>query len=325
MSIQVLDRDEQPTPHQPDIERMTRRLRKVFIHIPHVERLMARMERLYAHRCTTEEPEHLMIVGESGVGKTRVLQEYCRHKLSVDHPEFREIPVLYVPVMPSCTIKKLATEVLKALGSPFWNRGNEQDRTDQVLKLLPVCRVRLIILDEVNHLLDRGRHNTHYAVADSIKQFGDKTGVSLVLAGTPVVEDMPFTNEQLRGRFGEVFRLAPLTLATDTDIEIFVSVLGSFASLLSGLDSVDITSKPLVRSMAFASAGRLRALRRLLVRAVELAGEQSPPALTLQTLERAFSEVIYPDARPERNPFSRKFDSQPLVQPGEPYGPFRKR
>ena len=325
MSTEVLERDEQPTPHQPDIERMTRRLRKVFIHIPHVERLMARMERLYAHRCTTEEPEHLMIVGESGVGKTRVLQEYCSHRLSVEHPHFREIPVLYVPVTPSCTIKKLGTDMLKAMGSPFWNRGTESDRTHQLLTLLPECRVRLIILDEVNHLLDRGRHNTHYAVADWIKQLGDKARVSIVLAGTPVVEELRFTNEQLRGRFGEVFRLAPLTLATDPDIEIFVSVLGSFASLLSGLDSVDITSKPLVRSMAFASAGRLRALRRLLVRAVELAGEQSPPALTLQTLERAFSEVIYPDARPERNPFSRKFDSQPLVQPGEPYGPFRKR
>jgi Cdc6-like AAA superfamily ATPase len=308
-----------------DLSKVSHAIRNLFIRLPQVKRVTDRAEQLYLHRCNSEEPEHLMVLGESGVGKSRLLVKFAESKPPVQHQHFREIPVLYVEVPVACTIKKLATEMLKALGSPFWNRGTEQDRTHQVLTLLPECRVRLVILDEVNHLLDRGQYTTHYAVGDWIKQLSDKARVSFILAGTPVVEELRRTNEQLRGRFGEVMELPPLSLTTADDQTTFKGALNVFQQLLAEVDSVSLTSPAMVKSFAYATGGRLRALRAVLVGALEIAAKQPSQALTIETLQQAFRDKIYRNAQASRNPFCQQFDNQPLTGPGEPYAPARKR
>lgn len=60
--------------------------------------------------------------------------------------------------------------MLAALGSPYAKAGNEADKLEQLLTLLRSCKVRLILLDECNHLADRGAQKTHHSMADGIKE-----------------------------------------------------------------------------------------------------------------------------------------------------------
>lgn len=295
-----------------------RRLRKFFGRFPQVRRAQDRLEELVAYQCGGEEPEGLVIIGDTGTGKTTLLENFVQLKPPVEHPEFTEVPVLYAEVPAKCSPKMLAGVLLQALGSPFWHRGDEAERTAQLSTLLKACRVRLIILDEVNHLGDRGAEKSHYFVGDWIKQLMRSSRIPIVLAGTPAASVLWDTNEQLADRFREQIALQPLSMEANRIRELR-SVLATFLGLMEGIPCIDITEEAHARSIAFATAGRLRDIRRLLVRAVEIAAKQPHVSITRSTLSKAFLEVIYRDADAKRNPFSPKFDGLPLTKPGEPF------
>lgn len=300
---------------------ITRALRRCFGHFPHVKSLFQRLESLYAYECAEEEAEHILLLGDSGVGKSTLLKRFRAMHPPVEHDTYTEIPVLYAEVPPGCSIKKLAGSMLLAMGSPYWNKGNEIDLTYQLKSLLRGCSVRLVILDEVNHLVDRGGVKTHHNIGDWIKRLSDDVRVPFVLAGIPRAEQLLATNDQLRSRFGEVVRIQPFSIEHPEAEKQFRGVLKSFGAQMTGLPSIDLSHPQMAQPFAFATAGRLRAIRKLLVRAVHLAFEQPVPRLTMAVLAQAFSETIYPGGPDERNPFSKKFERRPLTDAGEPFAP----
>lgn len=91
--------------------------------------------------------------------------------------------------------------------------------------------------------------------------------------------------------------------------------------MLGDVDRVDITSEQITRLIVFATHGRLREIRKLLVRWVELGFRKKSPSLTQKDLAQAFVEVIFPDAPQGRNPFLADFVRLPLTAAGEPYAP----
>lgn len=306
--------------HTPDYPRIQRSLKKFFGAFPQVVDAHERMEALRSYACVHEEPDGLALIGETGTGKSRLLERYAEQHPRVVHPEYTEIPVFYVEVPARCTIKTLASLMLRQMGSEFWNKGREEELTYQLITLLKACKVRLIIFDEVNHLADRGGQKSLYLVGDWIKLMSKESKVPIVLAGTPAVLNLLRTNEQLGDRFLEIITLRPLS-ADDASRHEFDAILQAFERLMIGLKIPDFTQKKAGEAMAFATAGRLRAIRRLLVRAVSIAARNNQRVINFDTLSAAFLEVIFPGARDQRNPFKPKFNGVPLTGTGEPFAP----
>jgi Cdc6-like AAA superfamily ATPase len=297
---------------------ITIKLRGFFGHFPQVQITHRRLKQVIEDSQEGVEPECVAIIGDTGTGKSTLLERLADKYPRVEHAEFTEVPVLYVKIPPRCTVKMLAGVLLKKLGSKFWDRGDEVDRTHQLVTLLKACRVRLIILDEANHLADRGASKSHYFVGDWIKQLIDVAKVPVVLAGTPTAAILWQTNEQLGDRFREVMTLEPLSMSRPEELR---SVLRTFAGLMDGIEVADFVGTPMARAMVFATAGRLRAIRKLLVRSVKFAEDEALPRIDKTTLERAFAAAIYPKTTDDRNPFSSKFNGLPLIGKGEPFAP----
>lgn len=300
---------------------VARKLRRFFGHFPQVGAVHQRLQLMLQYTCTVEEPEHILLLGDTGTGKSTLLKRFIRDYPPIEHLEFTEVPVLYVGVPSSCTSRNLAGILLKSLGSPFWNKGDEEERTSQLMILLKQCKVRMVILDEVNHLIDRGGEKSRYAVGDWIKVQSTEAKLPFVLAGIVRSRALLETNEQLADRFRETLELHPLSVEDDARTAEFAAVMGAFASLLEDLECIDLRSPEVLSILAFATAGRLRNIRRLLVRAVELAAQRPQPAIDLHVLEQAFLEVIFKKARPDQNPFNSKFRGTPLVMAKEPFAP----
>ncbi|MFM0561695.1 TniB family NTP-binding protein [Paraburkholderia sediminicola] len=299
-------------------------IRLSFINLPHVKRILASLDRMHEYQCGSEEAEHIMLVGESGVGKSTLLIRYVKRHPAIEHEEFTEVPVLYVALSQSPTPKILASMLLRALGDPKWHVGKEVELTDRLVFLTKQCRVRLVIIDEANHLIDRGGEKTLHTAADWLKRLVDATRVSFVLAGIPRTRRLLATNDQLRERFREVIEIDRFSVASKPAEREFRSVLKTFKGYLRELPTIDFSGAAITRLFAFASDGRLRDIRRLLVRAVELAYEQSNPRLTDAILAEAFRTVIYPGSPDRRNPFHKAFDETPLVNGDEPFSPVER-
>jgi len=308
--------------NSPVPQKAVRDIRTSFIKFPHVKRVLNALDRLYAYECLNEEPEHLTLLGESGVGKTTLLMKYRDGHPVIEHDELTEVPVLYVAIGPSPTPKALASAILRALGDPKCDMGKEVDLTYRLILLIKLCRVRLVIMDEANHLIDRGGDKTHHVAADWLKRLVDATRVSFVLAGIPRASRLLEKNDQLRSRFREIIEIERFSVQTESAELEFRGVLGAFKKeYLHDVPALDISSATMARKFAFATDGRLRDIRRLLARAVELAYRETQPRLTDGVLAESFRAVIYRGAPDKRNPLHKAFNEVPLVNAGEPFAP----
>ncbi|WP_106302924.1 TniB family NTP-binding protein [Paraburkholderia sp. BL18I3N2] len=299
-------------------------IKSSFIHFPHVKKIQVALDRMREYRCGDEEAEHLMLLGESGVGKSTLLKRYVQKYPRIVHEEFTEIPVLFATLRQSPTPKRLASRLLKVLGDSKWHSGPEDELTERLIFLIEKCRVRLVIVDEANHLTDRGGEKTLHTTADWLKGLADATRVSFVLAGIPRTRSLLAINDQFRGRFREVIEIDRFSVANKSAEREFRSVLKAFKGYLRELPTIDLSEAAIARLFTFATDGRLRAIRSLLVRAVELAYEQPVPRLTGAVLAEAFRTVIYPGSPDTRNPFHKAFNETPLVNGDEPFAPVER-
>lgn len=298
-----------------------RNLRGCFATFPQISPILERLTHLLQQECLNGEPDHLFIVGESGVGKSRMLEYFQSLHPAHDLHDRTVVPVLYSETPSDCTPKKLASQLLRALGSKLWNKGNEQELTHQFLVLLAECRTKMVILDEVNHLVERGGAKSHYQLADWIKLTARQSKIPFVMSGTERSIELLAVNEQLRSRFRESVMIRPFGFSTPQDSKETLAALRSFHQLLANVDRVDISSEPLSNFVIFGTHGRLREIRKLLVRWVEIGFQKSRVTLTLEDLAKAFAQVIYPGVPKGRNPFRADFNGIPLTLLGEPFAP----
>jgi hypothetical protein len=268
----------------------------------------------------TGVPSHLLVLGESGTGKSSL----CRW-LGAQHPR-RRLPdrdiveALIVSVPPAATIGGIANAMLQALGDPSRTSGTISNKTARIVTLCHQCRVELMLLDEAQHLQDRGDIRTHYMVGDWCKHLIDEINVPTVLLGLPRLEALMQVNEQLRRRFSRRLRLA---LGQNETESIETECLQLFMSLASCME-VPVSAQPfgwqeMGMRIYYACDGRVAYVKRLLSGGLRRCIESGMTEIDAALLERVFAEEVWWEAVGALNPFNAKFEFRRLDRGGEPF------
>ncbi|CAJ3068828.1 TniB family protein [Burkholderia pseudomallei] len=125
----------------------------------------------------------LATIGESGAGKSTVLECY-RAKFPVREEVLRRhVPVLYVIVPAVPTVRSLAEAILIALGEIPQVGQSSARLTEQIVKLVHGCGVEIIMLDEFQHFVEGDRRSLRQ-VANWLKVLLDRLPAAVVLAVT---------------------------------------------------------------------------------------------------------------------------------------------
>jgi hypothetical protein len=270
---------------------------------------------------STGVAENHILHGHAGCGKTTLCQ-----LLESEFPRSVEthrdvVPLLYTSVPALATIGSVAEACLRKLGDPVPTQGTSSAKTDRLITLIEGCRVAMVILDEVQHVHDRGQSPTIYKVADWIKTLSDNAGRPMVLAGLPRSKALIDTNEQLRRRFGSELVLDRMTLDCDECVLEFASLARSLLDALPLRSSLDVSKFNELERLYYATDGRIGYVVSLFYRALILAFEAGEQLIGHATLERAFCEVIWSGGIGPLNPFSENFVFRKLDKLGEPFGP----
>ncbi|WP_126942995.1 TniB family NTP-binding protein [Xanthomonas sp. BRIP62409] len=259
---------------------------------------------------SSANPICLHIVGDTRTGKSTLLEDFIQqHGRKVTCEGSRQA-VVYVKVPDKGTVKGLLERLLRALGDPHWHRGSETNQTHRVLTLLESVGCRMIILDEFQHLSDKGQKKQLRSTADWLKTMVDSKQWALVAAGLPESASVIQSNRQLRERFD-----APIILPTfdwrqvDQRVQ-FRAVLKAFQSQLSSVQLPDLVSAPMALRMYLATAGRIGIVAKLLDRAVRNAVKSGSHDISCAALGKAFAEVVwYANRFPhEGGPFCSRLD-----------------
>jgi hypothetical protein len=264
--------------------------------------------------------QNLLILGESGSGKTSLARLFTEQYPKQVLLERDVIPVLHVTVPPAATIAGTAEAVLGKLGDPEPERGTVSVKTARAVKIARGCGVEMLLFDEAQHIQDRGRTHSQYFVGDWLKSFMDALGLPVTLLGLPRTQGLLQVNEQLRRRFTHRLSLSVQQKggesSDDNSLELFTSLA---EALPLPLDCKPYGWRELGMRLNFATDGRIAYVKQLLVSAYSLAGSQECGRVSVQELEQAFTTSIWPSGIGALNPFHREFSFRVLDRVGEPF------
>ena len=127
---------------------------------------------------------YMLLQGYVGSGKSTILYDFA-----LNHPRIRhdngevEIPVIYCVVPADPTENKLSECILEAIGVPQKERSSVKPPL-LARRFMNTNKVRMLILDEIQHVnLARTGKKTS-VILDAIKVIGNNLGIPVVCGGT---------------------------------------------------------------------------------------------------------------------------------------------
>lgn len=262
--------------------------------------------------------ESLLLVAQSGTGKSTVLQYYEKKFLRNETARGTRIPVLRVDTPESPSVKTLAEAILFAMGDPAAAKGTASAKTNRIIHFFKVCGVELLFIDEFQHFYDGRRTTESTRVSDWLKNLINKVGIPVILAGLPRSIAVVNANPQLRRRFGAPHYMKPFGFNNQDEKLEFRGVLNGIQSRLP-VPCTDLSEANMAQRFYFASHGLLDYVVKIIDDAVSRACRDSGEQLTQQTFEASFKRAVWLNAPDHLNPFSKGATLRLLNRTLEPF------
>ncbi len=256
------------------------------------------------------EAEGVAITGESGTGKTSVLESFRANYQSIHTNEGWRVPILSATVPPQPTVKSLAGAMLAALKDPDWERGTEHEKSKRLRVLMKGTGTRMVMIDEFQHFYDQDKQKIMYNIADWLKVLIDDTHSILVVAGLPSCASVINQNEQLRRRFLAPVQLPRFWWQDLSQRREFMGILKEFHNRLSKKYEVPpFHEEGMTFRFYCATGGLIGYLAKLLRQAVRNAVDGNKTSITLEDLDIAHGQAIWSNAASHDllKPFDRDF------------------
>lgn len=253
--------------------------RDLWIPYTRAEDIDQALEDLLNHPPSKRMP-NILIIGERGNGKSSIARHFAARHAHADEPGApqHDVPVLLLE-SPSAPIEvRIYQEILRTLFSPFHPKAPVSQLRYQVERTLGQIGTRMLIFDELHHLLDGGAVQQQQCL-NSLKSLSNTVGVALVGLGTARAERVFGSDDQLADRF-EVLELPAWTNTVE-----WRRLLMTFEQRLPLRKPSGLSSPALASLLHERSGGRLGALVKDLRRAGAKAIRRGTECITLELLE----------------------------------------
>lgn len=276
------------------------------IYHPRFQELHTRITDCLAATAEYGEPECLCLMGATGVGKTTLVRSYVAAFPRRETEQGTRSPVLYLETPHPITVKGMTSALLDALGDPLAFKGTQPEMNARLQNFLADCGVRLVILDDFHHLIDKQTNRILRDVSEWLKVLIKNTGIVYLVVGIEgEVERILNANKQLSRLFVREY-LLPFRWQPDEPESIT-----DFARLMSYVQTVLevklTTAEPwpvLLFRIHLATDGVMSNIMNLFRQAVRLQQRQGlvGQPLSLDVLADAYSQRLQPHVGVD-NPF----------------------
>ena len=175
-----------------------------WVHYPRAKAALVALGRLTAHPRTTRMPS-LAIYGDSGMGKTMLMQRFCD-----DHPPLLDQrkgierqQVLPIQLAGKPGERQLFAQILHAVGVNQGLRANSVDMQFTVVRLLKAIGLQVLVIDEVHNIL-AGSAREQRIVLNTLRYLSNELNISLVCFGVTDAREAISGDAQLARRFDEL-------------------------------------------------------------------------------------------------------------------------
>lgn len=264
----------------------------------------------------------LLISGPSGVGKSTVVKMYANNFPSYSEGRQTIIPVLKVTCPSSATANGLVSAMFDAMGFPIPSRLDVAEKTIKISKLIKMCKVELMLLDEFQHAYYSSSLASFRQLIDTVKNIITETKVASVLIGLNEIDEVISTNEQVARRHSGKIEITTFQLDDEDDFKEFRAVLKAYQDALIIPPEIPLYEANLARRFLIASNGNLDYLRNILEKSVEIAGFAELNQLNQAVYAAAFRKYVWKGVPDKLNPFHDESPLRRLDKVGEPFYPW---
>lgn len=257
------------------------------------EEIFTELVEAYDSVGATATPVCLLITGDTRTGKSCVVRDLLETYLptQVDNTIVRT--VVYAVAPAKATMKSLLEALLKGLGDPYWSRGAESAMTQRLYTMLDAVQCKMIILDEFQHICDKGQVKKLDLLADWLKVLVESKKFGLVAVGLPIAASVVNGHKQLVGRFDDALRMPLFDWDDAASVAQFRGVLRQFERELRPFDMPALDSREMAFRVYLATAGRIGLVAKLLDRVIRNAIRAGTLQVRVEDFSRAYARAIW--------------------------------
>ncbi len=251
------------------------------------------------------EPRHGILIGDAGCGKTTLI-DILKKQQPEQSDEFQlgtrvNVPTLTLSLPAKITPRELARQMLRALGDKSSLKGTCAELTERLCRHLKDCGVKLVVLDEFQHLFSLGgRKRNRYSARlvesqNWIKSVINDTHVSVLIMGTPDAMTLIEDDDQLQRRFTRIHVLEPFGVPSksNTDMVDFVNEMlhAACESDLPFTNAEFLCDRPADAERLFLATGGIPSrLKDLVIRAALCAHRRNSAVITMHDFTVGFEQ-----------------------------------
>ncbi|MBU1832522.1 MAG: TniB family NTP-binding protein [Gammaproteobacteria bacterium] len=256
------------------------------------------------------EQKGLIIAGSAGVGKSSLAKTYVKNNKPslVTNDDFTQklIPTLYYQLPGQVTFKRIIAGQLRVLGYHPNMKHDEDTLTTQLLDALQKCKVKIIILDEIQHLTTKKNIDQMPLIQNSLKGLINACDQHFVFIGDETTPKIIKGCGQLGRRAPTVIELLPFTFPSDCDSEVY-QMINPLLDLMPSDTGVTLSTKinrlEFCQRLYLASGGVIDAMRFFMHEALSYAMQNSKRTLDYSDFVYAYQMSPSDNAIIKKNPF----------------------
>lgn len=262
-------------------------------------------------------PRCLAILGESGVGKTTVVDEVER-RYPIEHTAegtMQRIVRVEIGALPSP--KSLPAWTLAAMGYPTPWSGSAEFLTWALYKLAKRIGTKAFVFDEGQHFVEKDTEEMLRLRANWFKKLADETKTVVVLVGLEQLVSIFQQDPQIRGRFKPPVVLPRFNWADAHDRDEFIKILYGFdQAMRAHFDLPSLVTPEMAWHCYGTCGGLMRPLWVTLRAAVHKACARGSKVLRLEDFAEASREEVFDveDLTGMPRPFTREFNPIPTIE-----------
>lgn len=297
------------------------KIKQIFIESPQITDILADISECREFSDGVSEPDCMIVVGDTGSGKTTIIEKYLSENPRKENVGGSVVPILFTSLPPNATPITASEQLLSDLGDPYaFNKGKDHvELTKKMVELMHFCGVELIIIDEFQHMIDRKNKEVLHSAADWLKMLIVRSKIPVVLFGMPYSIVILDANNQLAGRFELQHKLDPFRISSKVYMQRYKTFLSCLDNALPFTERSGLDSPEMMKRLYAFSKGNLRRIRKLVNRASRSALAEGDNYISLTHFAKAAPKVSRDSCIPV-NPFTASLEKLKIEHPPEDTG-----
>jgi hypothetical protein len=237
------------------------------------------------------KPQLLLLVGESGAGKSTILEAYVDGNPASETPDGDIRPVLLVESPQRPGRRQFVAAIMNALGYALKDDWDSDAIIKRISHYCEEMCIEIILIDEAQEIVENKNAEATEEISKFIKSLLNQSKTQIVLAGLPTLLELKDTRH-LKRRVRAPVKLLPYNWSTQAGRIEYLSILVLFEAEADLPEPSNLHEHELAKRIYCATAGHIGLITKYLSFALEIALSEELPKIDLLLLARVHSAFM---------------------------------